>query len=134
MWFFWNISSSGQSTRLITERFGVRIPDVPFYSGFLVFSLEWASLCIKYKINVMVSLLCQLVEHMAVFHSVGGSNPSEGIVKQAIFLGRLFSILKNKPRKEIEYRHILESIRNLVAENSAAKFFRETTYKNRGKE
>lgn len=41
---------------------------------------------------------------------------------------------KNKPRKEIEYRHILESIRNLVAENSAAKFFRETTYKNRGKE
>lgn len=70
---------------------------------------------------------------------------------------------KNKPRKEIEFmlveivgkrneeklittslkvaeifekehRHILESIRNLVAENSAAKFFRETTYKNRGKE
>ena len=35
---------------------------------------------------------------------------------------------------EKEHRHILESIRNLVAENSAAKFFRETTYKNRGKE
>ncbi len=30
---------------------------------------------------------------------------------------------------EKEHRHILESIRNLVAEKSAAKFFRETTYK-----
>ena len=34
---------------------------------------------------------------------------------------------------EKEHRHILESIRNLVAKKSAAKFFRETTYKNRGK-
>lgn len=33
-----------------------------------------------------------------------------------------------------DHRHVLESIRNLVAEKSAAKFFRETSYKNRGKE
>lgn len=35
---------------------------------------------------------------------------------------------------EKDHRHVLESIRNLVAEKSAAKFFRETSYKNRGKE
>lgn len=35
---------------------------------------------------------------------------------------------------EKDHRHVLESIRNLVAEKSAAKFFKETTYKNRGKE
>lgn len=35
---------------------------------------------------------------------------------------------------EKEHRHVLDSIRNLVAEKSAAKFFHETTYKNRGKE
>lgn len=35
---------------------------------------------------------------------------------------------------EKDHRHVLESIRNLAAEKSAAKFFRETSYKNRGKE
>lgn len=35
---------------------------------------------------------------------------------------------------EKEHKHILDTIRNLTAENSAAKFFNETTYKNRGKE
>ena len=35
---------------------------------------------------------------------------------------------------EKEHRHVLDAIRNLAAENSAAKFFNETTYKNRGKE
>lgn len=35
---------------------------------------------------------------------------------------------------EKEHRHILDAIRNLTAENSAAKFFKDTTYKNRGKE
>lgn len=34
---------------------------------------------------------------------------------------------------ERDHRHVLDSIRNLVAENSAAKFFNETTYENRGK-
>lgn len=33
-----------------------------------------------------------------------------------------------------EHRHILDAIRNLTTENSAAKFFKETKYKNRGKE
>ena len=33
-----------------------------------------------------------------------------------------------------EHKDVLESIRNLVAENSAASFYTETTYKNRGKE
>ncbi len=32
-----------------------------------------------------------------------------------------------------EHKHVLESIRNLVAENSAASFFTETTYTDRGK-
>ena len=32
-----------------------------------------------------------------------------------------------------EHKDVLESIRNLVADNSAAKFFHETTYENRGK-
>jgi Rha family phage regulatory protein len=32
-----------------------------------------------------------------------------------------------------EHKHVLESIRNLAAENSAAKFFTETTYTDRGK-
>ena len=35
---------------------------------------------------------------------------------------------------EKDHKHVLESIRNLVAEKSAAKLFRETSYKNRGKE
>ena len=35
---------------------------------------------------------------------------------------------------EKEHRHVLDSIRNLVAENSAAKlFFIESQYENRGK-
>lgn len=41
--------------------------------------------------------------------------------------------LKVAEKFEKEHRHVLESIRNLAAEKSAAKFFRETTYKNRGK-
>lgn len=35
---------------------------------------------------------------------------------------------------EKDHRHVLESIRNLTAEKSAAKFFIETSYTNRGKE
>ena len=35
---------------------------------------------------------------------------------------------------EKEHKNVLQSIENLVADNSAAKFFRLTTYKNRGKE
>lgn len=35
---------------------------------------------------------------------------------------------------EKEHKNVLQSIENLVAENSAAKFFSEATYKNRGKE
>jgi len=42
--------------------------------------------------------------------------------------------LKVAEKFEKEHRHVLEAIRNLAAEKSAAKFFRETTYKNRGKE
>lgn len=34
---------------------------------------------------------------------------------------------------EKQHKDVLESIRNFVAEKSAAKFFKETTYKNRGK-
>lgn len=41
--------------------------------------------------------------------------------------------LKVAEKFEKDHRHVLESIRNLVAEKSAAKFFKETTYKNRGK-
>ena len=35
---------------------------------------------------------------------------------------------------EKEHKNVLKSIENLVADNSAAKYFRLTTYKNRGKE
>lgn len=35
---------------------------------------------------------------------------------------------------EKEHKNVLQSIENLVADNSAAKFFRLKTYKNRGKE
>ena len=35
---------------------------------------------------------------------------------------------------EKEHKNVLQSIENLVADNSAAKFFQLTTYKNRGKE
>lgn len=35
---------------------------------------------------------------------------------------------------EKEHKNVLQAIDNLVAENSAAKFFKQTTYKNRGKE
>lgn len=41
--------------------------------------------------------------------------------------------LKVAEKFEKQHKDVLESIRNLVAEKSAAKFFRETTYKNRGK-
>lgn len=42
--------------------------------------------------------------------------------------------LKVAEHFEKEHKDVLESIRNLTAENSAAKFFKETTYKSRGKE
>lgn len=42
--------------------------------------------------------------------------------------------LKVAEHFEKEHKDVLESIRNLVAENSAANFFTLTTYKNRGKE
>ena len=41
--------------------------------------------------------------------------------------------LKVAEHFEKEHKHVLESIRNLAAENSAAIFFRETTYTDRGK-
>ncbi len=41
--------------------------------------------------------------------------------------------LKVAEKFEKQHKDVLESIRNLVAEKSAAKFFKETTYKNRGK-
>ena len=42
--------------------------------------------------------------------------------------------LKVAEHFEKEHKDVLESIRNLTAENSAASFFTETTYKSRGKE
>ena len=42
--------------------------------------------------------------------------------------------LKVAEHFEKEHRHVLDAIRNLTAENSAANFFKETTYKSRGKE
>lgn len=42
--------------------------------------------------------------------------------------------LKVAEHFEKEHRHVLDAIRNLAAENSAASFFTLTTYKNRGKE
>lgn len=42
--------------------------------------------------------------------------------------------LKVAEHFEKEHRHVLDAIRNLTAENSAASFFTLTTYKNRGKE
>ncbi len=42
--------------------------------------------------------------------------------------------LKVAEKFEKEHRHVLDAIRNLTAENSAASFFTETTYKSRGKE
>ena len=41
--------------------------------------------------------------------------------------------LKVAEHFEKEHRHVLDAIRNLAAENSAASFFTLTTYKNRGK-
>lgn len=41
--------------------------------------------------------------------------------------------IKVAEKFEKHHKDVLESIRNLVAEKSAAKFFCETTYKNRGK-
>ncbi len=41
--------------------------------------------------------------------------------------------LKVAEKFEKQHKDVLESIRNLVAEKSAAKFYKETTYKNRGK-
>lgn len=42
--------------------------------------------------------------------------------------------LKVAEKFEKQHKDVLENIRNLTAENSAAKFFNETTYKSRGKE
>lgn len=46
----------------------------------------------------------------------------------------LTTSLKVAKKFEKEHKDVLESIRKLTAEKSAAKFFKETTYKNRGKE
>ena len=35
---------------------------------------------------------------------------------------------------EKDHKNVIQSIENLVAENSAAKFFYKTTYENRGKQ
>lgn len=42
--------------------------------------------------------------------------------------------IKVAEKFEKQHKDVLESIRNLVAENSAASFFRETTYENRGRQ
>lgn len=42
--------------------------------------------------------------------------------------------LKVAEKFEKQHKDVLETIRNLMAENSAAKFFNETTYRSRGKE
>ncbi len=42
--------------------------------------------------------------------------------------------LKVAEKFEKQHKDVLESIRNLTADNSAAKFFSESTYKSRGKE
>lgn len=46
----------------------------------------------------------------------------------------LTNSLKVAEKFEKEHKDVLESIRKLTAEKSAAKFFKETTYRNRGKE
>ncbi len=46
----------------------------------------------------------------------------------------LTTSLKVAEKFEKQHKDVLESIRNLVADNAAAKFFNETVYKNRGKE
>lgn len=46
----------------------------------------------------------------------------------------LTTSLKVAKKFEKEHKDVLESIRKLTAEKSAAKFFKETTYRNRGKE
>lgn len=56
---------------------------------------------------------------------IAGKRNEEKLVTTSLKVAEVF---------EKEHRHVLDAIRNLVAENSAAKFFTETTYKNRGKE
>ena len=46
----------------------------------------------------------------------------------------LTTSLKVAKKFEKEHKDVLESIRKLTAEKSAANFFKETTYRNRGKE
>ena len=46
----------------------------------------------------------------------------------------LTTSLKVAKKFEKEHKDVLESIRKLTAEKSTAKFFKETTYRNRGKE
>lgn len=71
-----------------------------------------------------------------------GSNPAPGTNSKAIKMEIVFKSEKGNAvtnslliadKFEKDHKHVLESIRNLVAENSAAKFFYESTYVNRGK-
>ena len=54
-----------------------------------------------------------------------GKRNEEKIVTTSLKVAEVF---------EKEHKNVLQSIENLMAENSAAKFFKLTTYKNRGKE
>lgn len=54
-----------------------------------------------------------------------GKRNEERIITTSLKVGEAF---------EKEHKNVLQSIEKLVAENSVAKFFRLTTYKNRGKE
>ena len=56
---------------------------------------------------------------------ITGKRNEERLVTTSLKVAKVF---------EKEHKNVLQSIENLVAENSAAKFFSEATYKNRGKE
>lgn len=56
---------------------------------------------------------------------IAGKRNEERLVTTSLKVAEVF---------EKEHKNVLQSIENLMAEKSAAKFFRETTYKNRGKE
>lgn len=56
---------------------------------------------------------------------ITGKRNEEKLVTTSIMVAEVF---------EREHKSVLEAIRNLTAEKSAAKFFTEKTYKNRGKE
>lgn len=56
---------------------------------------------------------------------IAGKRNEEKLVTTSIMVAEVF---------EREHKSVLEAIRNLTAEKSAAKFFTEKTYKSRGKE